>query len=99
MLDYGEAHDFLKSLGFTFTYDNSRSIYFSDTHVFWQGREFGVMYLHNMMFNKDGYFHQFSYDSFQPGQEFKDFVTDYITGGKQKFIEQKKRELEQDFVP
>lgn len=98
MLGYGEAHEFLKSLGFTFTYDNSRSCCFSDTHVFWQGMEFGVLHVHNMMFNKDGYVHQFSYNSFQPGQVFKDFVTDYITGLKQKFIEQKKKELEQDFV-
>jgi hypothetical protein len=52
-----------------------------------------------MMFNKDGFVHQFSYNGFQPAQEFKDFVNDYITGGKQKFIEEKKRELEQDFVP
>ncbi len=98
MLGYGEAHEFLKSLGFTFTYDNRGSFSFSDTHVFWQGMEFGVLHVHNMMFNKDGYVHQFSYNSFQPGQVFKDFVTDYITGLKQKFIEQKKKELEQDFV-
>ena len=75
MLDYGEAHDFLKSLGFTFTYDNSGSFSFSNTHVFWQGREFGVMYIHTMMFKKDGFIHQFSYNGFQPAQEFKDFVS------------------------
>lgn len=101
MLDYGEAHEFLKSLGFTFTYDkydSNRTCFFSDTHVLWQGKEFGVMHLHNMMFNKDGYVRRFSYNGLQPTQEFKDFVTDYITGIKQKFIEQKKKELEQDFV-
>jgi hypothetical protein len=67
MLDYGEAHEFLKSLGFTFTYDSydrNRTCFFSDTHVLWQGKEFGVMHLHNMMFNKDGFVHQFSYNGY-----------------------------------
>ena len=101
MLDYGEAHEFLKSLGFTFTYDkydSNRTCFFSDTHVLWQGKEFGVMRFQNMAFVKDGFVHQFSYNSFQSAQEFKDFVTDYITGLKQNFIEQKKKKLEQDFV-
>lgn len=98
MIEYGEAYRFLQSLGFTFKYDNIASCCFSDTHVLWYGKEFGVMYNNFIVFHKDGKAHFFYYDDFSPEKEFKDFVLDFVTGGKHKFIEQKKRELEQDFV-
>ena len=62
-MTYGEVHEYLKSKGCTFTYDNPKSFQFSDTHVFYNGTEIGVLCLHAMYFNKQGNVYSYNYDS------------------------------------
>lgn len=97
MMSYGESYDYLRDLGFTFTFDNSKSIYFSDTHVHWQGREVGTMYQENMMFEKDGMVHQFNY-KWGNIPEFKNFITDLIISKKQKQYNKMLDDIKKDFV-
>ena len=96
-MDYGEAYDYLNSLGFSFYYDNSKSIYFSDTHVLWQGTEVGVMYKNDMQFYKDGYVRQFTYNGWYSNQEFKNFITDMIMNKKEKQYQKMLDDIKKDF--
>ena len=96
-MDYGEAYDYLNSLGFNFYYDNSKSIYFSDTHVIWQGKEVGVMYKNEMQFYKDGYVRQFTYTGWYSNQEFKNFITDMIMSEKEKQNQKMLDDIKKDF--
>ena len=96
-MDYGEAYDYLNSLGFNFYYDNSKSIYFSDTHVIWQGKEVGVMYKNEMQFYKDGYVRQFTYNGWYSNQEFKNFITDMIMSEKEKQNQKMLDDIKKDF--
>ena len=96
-MGYGEAYDYLNSLGFNFYYDNSKSIYFSDTHVFWKGKEVGVMYKNEMQFYKDGYVRQFTYTGWYSNQEFKNFITDMIMSEKEKQNQKMLDDIKKDF--
>ena len=62
-MTYGEVYDYLKSKGCTFTFDNPKSFQFSDTHVFYDGKEIGKLCMHAMYFNKDSMVHSFNYES------------------------------------
>lgn len=89
-MTYSEAHDYLKSQGCTFTYDNADKPVFSDTHVFYDGVEFGIMGLHNMTFYTDRthkFLDQFNYRTmwiYGGDAKFKELVTRYIADRKGK---------------
>jgi hypothetical protein len=83
-MDYSEAHKYLESKGCTFTYDNADKPVFSDVHVFYKGKEFGMMGLHNMAFYTDRthkFITQFNYRTmwiYGGDEEFKKLVERYI---------------------
>lgn len=61
-MTYGEVCDYLKSKGCTFTFDTQR-VSFSDTHVFYNGKEIGKLCIHAMYFYEHGNVHSFNYES------------------------------------
>lgn len=83
-MEYSEAHKYLESKGCTFTYDNADKPVFSDVHVFYKDKEFGMMGLHNMAFYTDRthkFITQFNYRTMwlsDGNQEFKKLVDRYI---------------------
>ena len=70
-MNYSSATSYFSDLGFTFEYDNSKSICFSDCHVLWKGEEFGIMYIDHMSLRDgEGMTMDFHYDYIdQPTQE------------------------------
>ena len=89
-MDYSEAHEYLKSQGCTFTYDNADKPVFSDVHVFYDGKEFGMMGLHNMAFYTDRrhkFIEQFNYRTmwiYGGDTTFKELIARYIADSKGK---------------
>lgn len=87
-MDYSEAHEYLKSQGCTFTYDNADKPVFSDVHVFYDGKEFGMMGLHNMAFCTDRqhkFIEQFNYRTmwiYGGNTKFKELIARYIADSK-----------------
>ena len=87
-MDYSEAHEYLKSQGCTFTYDNADKPVFSDVHVFYDGKEFGMMGLHNMAFYTDRqhkFIEQFNYRTmwiYGGDAKFKELIARYIADSK-----------------
>lgn len=83
-MEYSEAHKYLESKGGTFTYDNADKPVFSDVHVVYKGKEFGMLGLHNMAFYTDRthkFISQFNYRTMwlsDGNQEFKKLVERYI---------------------
>jgi hypothetical protein len=83
-MEYSEAHKYLESKGCTFTYDNADKPVFSDVHVFYKDKEFGMMGLHNMAFYTDRthkFITQFNYRTMWihgGDEEFKKLVERYI---------------------
>lgn len=87
-MDYSEAHEYLKSQGCTFTYDNADKPVFSDVHVFYGGKEFGMMGLHNMAFYTDRqhkFIEQFNYRTmwiYGGDAKFNELIARYIADSK-----------------
>ena len=87
-MDYSEAHEYLKSQGCTFTYDDADKPVFSTVHVFYDGKEFGLMGLHNMIFYTDRshkFLDQFNYRTMWISggdSKFKELVARYIADSK-----------------
>jgi hypothetical protein len=87
-MDYSEAHEYLKLQGCTFTYDNADKPVFSDVHVFYDGKEFGMMGLHNMAFYTDRqhkFIEQFNYRTmwiYGGDAKFKELIARYIADSK-----------------
>ena len=83
-MEYSEAHKYLESKGCTFTYDNADKPVFSDVHVFYNDKEFGMLGLHTMAFYTDRthkFITQFNYRSmglYSEKEEFKKLVERYI---------------------
>jgi len=73
-MTYGEVCDYLKSKGCTFTYDNPKSFQFSDTHVFYNGKEIGKLCIHAMYFYKQGDLHSFNYESVWMSMNYLEFI-------------------------
>ena len=87
-MEYSEAHDYLKEKGFTFTYDDEDKPIFSNVHVYYDGKLFGMMGMHNMAFYTDRtykFITQFNYRTMwlsDTGNDaaFKKLVDSYIAG-------------------
>jgi hypothetical protein len=97
-MNFGEAYDYLKDMGFTFQFEHPDSIRFSDCHVFYGKELFGTMYQHNMMFGDGkGMVRQFTYDGWWPRQEFFDYVKDYLIQVKQNQVDELIEKANEDF--
>lgn len=97
-MNFGEAYDYLKNMGFTFQFENPDSIRFSDCHVFYGKELFGTMYQHNMMFGDGkGMVRQFTYDGWWTRQEFFDYVKDYLIQIKQNQVDELIEKANEDF--
>ena len=83
-MEYSEAHDYLKSKECSFTYDDADKPIFSNVHVYYKGKLFGLMGMHNMAFYTDRtykFIKQFNYRTMwlsDGNQEFKKLVDRYI---------------------
>lgn len=83
-MEYSEAHDYLKSKECSFTYDDADKPIFSNVHVYYKGKLFGMMGMHNMAFYTDRthkFITQFNYRTMWingGNEDFKKLVERYI---------------------